>query len=484
MKRLFGADGIRGIIDQYPFRSEDQVRLGRSLAKWWLSEFYRPIVLLGTDTRESNQRIKAALVDGLTRSGIEVWDAGILPTAAISFSVASNTNLAGGVMISASHNPIFENGIKVFDQRGMKISDENESDIEELFFSEKTDSPTQNRTASVRPDPNFIKQYMQALANEFEYIDWRRNKILVDCANGASYITAQSVLSKVCLHYALHNAVPDGTNINYSAGSEYVRRFPRKFANELQKSNADIGIAFDGDADRVVFVDRDGLFYDGDMLLASIALLLKDQKLLKNNKVVCTQMSNSCLAEHLKRFQIETDTVRNGDKYITDVLVADDLTLGGEEIGHLIIHTDPYHVTGDGLRTALWILGALSRDTQLTLHALMRGMRKWPQINVSVSLGKRMFSKSEVIPGLCERKERIQDEIKPSRFECRPASTEPVYRIMLEAKDTPLHILTQHAMGLARHVQRHFDRLDAPVEILDCVSGGMIDPNSVSCLPE
>jgi phosphoglucosamine mutase len=218
------------------------------------------------------------------------------------------------------------------------------------------------------------------------------------------------------------------------------------------------------------------------MLLASTAILLQDQKLLKNNKVVFTQMSNSGLSEHLKNFQIQSHVVRNGDKYITDVLVADDLTLGGEQIGHLIIHTDPYHVTGDGLRTALWVLGALSRDANLTLRDLMRGMQKWPQINVSVKLGNRMFAKSEKIPGLDECKERVQNGIKDlSRFECRPASTEPIYRIMLEAKNTPSHVLTQHAMGLAHHIQKHFDRLDEPVEVLDCVTGGMIEPNS--CFP-
>jgi phosphoglucosamine mutase len=191
-------------------------------------------------------------------------------------------------------------------------------------------------------------------------------------------------------------------------------------------------------------------------------------------------MANSGLAEHLSKFQIQTQQVRNGDKYITDAFLIENLTLGGEQCGHIIVHNDQDHVTGDGLRTALWILTALSRNPGLTLSDLMRGMRKWPQINVSVMLGGRMFSKSEEIPGLADLKAQVQDEIKDlSRFECRPASTEPVYRIMLEAKETPLPVLVQQAMGLARHIQKHYGRLDEPVEILDCVNGGRIFPNSV-----
>ena len=479
MKKLFGTDGIRGIIDQYPFKSEDQIRLGHSLAKWWLDKLSRPKVLVGTDTRESNQRIKVALVNGFATSGVEVWDAGVLPTSAISFLVAKNPDLAGGVMISASHNPIFENGIKVFDGSGMKISDDEENEIEDIFFSPEGKLHYHVGLANVRSPNGLTEQYTQALINEFSHTEWKTNKILVDCANGASYLTARTVLNGLGLHYAIHNVIPDGTNINFGVGSEHVRKFPREFADELRRSGAELGVAFDGDADRVVFVDRDGIFYDGDMLLAIATLYLHDQKILKDNKIVITQMSNSGLTEHLEKFSIQTQVVPNGDKYIADVLVADDLRLGGEQIGHLIIYTDSLYVTGDGLRTLLWVLRALSQNKGVMLRDLMQGMKKWPQINVSVMLGRRMFSRSEEIPGLVDRKAEVQDTIKDlSRFECRPASTEPVYRIMLEAKNTPLPVLTQQAMELARHIQKHFGSPDEPVEILDCVNGGKIDPTS------
>jgi phosphoglucosamine mutase len=479
MKQLFGADGIRGRIDQYPFRVEDQIRLGQALAWWWLARGPDPVLLVGTDTRESNQRIKAALVDGLTKAGIKIWDVGILPTAALSFLIAQNSDLAGGIMISASHNPIFENGIKVFDERGMKISDLEEAKIEAAFFAPEKRLQSHNGSASVRFSKELTQQYTQALISEFQDTRWQTHKILVDCANGASYWTAQAVLNKLGIHHAIHNIIPDGTNINFGVGSEFVRKYPREFANELHKSGAELGVAFDGDADRVVFVDRDGILYDGDMLLSIAAFFMHDRNLLKNQKVVTTQMSNSGLAAHLRQIGVQTQVVRNGDKYITDVLVDNDLSLGGEQIGHLIFRTHPMTVTGDGLRTFLWILQAFSETKDLTLYELTRGLRKWPQINVSVTLGGRMLSQSEEIPGLSESKQKLCDAIQDlSRFECRPASTEPVYRIMLEATETPVPVLAQHALELAHHIQKHFGRQGEPVEILDCISGGKIDPTA------
>jgi phosphoglucosamine mutase len=262
-------------------------------------------------------------------------------------------------------------------------------------------------------------------------------------------------------------------------GSEYVRKYPQEFRSELHRSGAQLGVAFDGDADRVVFVDRDGIFYDGDMLLSIATLFMHNNDLLENKRVVITQMSNSGLKEHLGNHGIETQEVNNGDKYISDMLVRENLSLGGEQIGHLIFHTDPLNVTGDGLRTLLWIMKALSQAGDAALHELMHGMRKWPQINVSVTLGGRILSPSEEIPGLADVKQKLCDAIEDlSRFECRPASTEPVYRIMLEAQETPIPVLAQQALGLAHHIQEYFGRQGEPIEILDCVSGGTIDPTS------
>ncbi len=486
MKKLFGADGIRGITDQYPFRKEDQKRLGQALAQAWFRYSGKPVILLGTDTRESDQRVKEALVEGLTYSGVEVWDVGIIPTAAISYLVAGHADLHGGVMVSASHNPIIENGIKVFDERGMKISDKQEAELEDVFFSTETKELSERlRRAYLCPMPGFTDRYIQSLIAEFSEIQWCPYKILVDCANGAAYYSAPRVLSKLGLRYILKNAQPDGTNINSQVGSEHYRKFPQEFAGEIIKSGAEFGIAFDGDADRVIFVDRDGIPYDGDMLLAIIAFSLQEQNLLSNNQIVITQMSNSGLAEHLGNAGIAIQTVNNGDKYITDRLVSNNITLGGEQIGHLIIRTTLQHVTGDGLRTALWVLAALSRQPGLSLRDLTRGLKKWPQVNVSARLGGRMLSKTEEIPGLDELKQRVWNEIGDlTRFECRPASTEPVYRVMLEAHATPLPILAGYAYGVARFVQKALGKNEEAVELMDCINGGLISPDSVPCFLE
>lgn len=479
MKRLFGADGIRGIIDQYPFRPGDLALFGQSLAHWWLEQEQKPVILLGTDTRESNQRIKRPLVDGLTQAGVEVWDAGILPTSAISYLVASNPDLLGGVMVSASHNPIFENGLKVFNQSGAKLSDEHEHQVEELFFSNAT-FRFQEFPAQVRTKSDALHDYIQATVTKFAHLSLPKNKkILVDCANGASYFTAQAIFHKLGIHYTLHNISPDGTNINFGVGSEYVRKFPRQFAEDVKQSEAMLGIAFDGDADRVVFVDRDGVFYDGDMLLAMLAPFLQKRGLLNNNTVVITQMANSGLAAHLDTFKIQTRQVNNGDKYITDMLLQDNHILGGEQVGHIIVRDDSTHITGDSMITTLWILRALFEEA-CSLNELMHGMKKWPQINVSIGLGKRIISKSEPIPGLEKQKQRVLVQIKDlSHFECRPASTEPVYRIMLEARETPVQVLSEHALALANHIQKTLNKEGEAVEVLDCVHGGMITPDLI-----
>ena len=484
-KQLFGADGIRGNIDQYPFRQEDLIKLSQALAKWWLNKrIHQPVVLLSMDTRESSQRIKFILDEGFRRAGVEIRDAGILPTAAISFLVARNPELTGGVSITASHSLLWESGIKVFDQKGVKLSDSDEREIENFFHSDAHETGNQNHISKVHSETDYLQQYIQGMVNEFSAVNWRKDRILVDCANGATYQSAGPIFNTLGIPHLLRNVVPNGTNTNISSGSEHVRTYPLEFAKEIQTSGAHLGMALDGDADRVVFVDKQGLFYDGDMLLAILAIFLDEKKLLKNKRVVITQMSNSGLIEHLGNHGIQTQQVNNGDKHITDVLLKDDLTLGGEQIGHIIVRNNDFRITGDGLYTGLWILKALSQVSNPTLHDLLHGLRKWPQINASVMLGGRIHSKSEKIPGLAELREQVRNEFPDlSRFECRPASTEPVYRIMLESRDIQVPVLVEQALRLARHVQSHYDRLGEPIEILDCVTGGRISPNASSGFP-
>lgn len=475
MIKLFGADGIRGKVDHSPFQSEDLDRLGRCLAAWWLDRYPSPTILLGTDTREASQRMKTALVGGLTRGGVEVLDGEILPTAAVSNLITSLPDVNGGIVITASHNPIIEDGIKVFDHNGCKLNNEEELELETLFFDENSRLPYATRSSQLWTMKNASQKYATALAHEFLNLERYPYRLLIDCANGASYYVAQLLFSKLDLRAAYLNVSPDGTNINRNAGSEYVRRRPERFFHEMLRHQADLGLAFDGDADRVVIVDQEGRFYDGDMLLSIMAFHLRAQQELKGNAVVTTQMSNNGLIRHLNSNGIHTNEVRNGDKYITDRLLEQGFTLGGEQIGHIIVQANSQRVTGDGLYTALWVLAALAQNPGVSLYELTYGLRKWPQVNLSAYLGDRIFHPAQEIPGLELLKEQVRQQIPDlSRFECRAASTEPVYRIMLEAEHTSLKQLTKLALRLAKHVQKELDKQDQPIEVLDCVNGGVI----------
>lgn len=480
MTRLFGADGIRGMVDRYPFRREDAERLGRVVGAWLRQQAPSPTFLVGTDTRESCYRLKAAFVDGLNRAGVRVVDAGILPTAAVSYLIASKGFFSGGAVVSASHNPIEENGIKIFNHRGVKIDDQTEQALEDLFFGDSP-LPFEVRPAAVTDEPDYAWQYAHALAREYQGHPWGNCRVVVDCANGAAYQVGPLVLGQLGVEYTLMNASPDGVNINRQAGSEFVRSNPRWLAAKVQAYGADLGMALDGDADRLLLVDREGRLYDGDMAMAMLALKFRREGALRQHTVVATVMSNSGLPHYLRTHGISTQLVHNGDKYVAEALLAGDLTLGGEEVGHVILHTDDAHVTGDGLRTALAILAELARSPGASLRELAPGMRKWPQVRASIWVGRRVNVPPEGIPGLPDLLQRTREEIPDmTRLECRPASTEPVYRVMLEARRTPVEVLARYVLRLAGPIQHYFGTPGRPVEVLDCVAGGQVPLNGVT----
>jgi len=468
LQRLFSADGIRGLADQYPLTPQDMERFGRSVAAWLHAQtLNRSPCLLGTDTRESSQRLKLALADGLARGGIPVIDAGILPTPAISYLLANKGLFAAGIMVSASHNAVEENGIKVFDSRGIKLTDANERQIEELFLNESK-LPFEIRPASIDHESAYGEFYARMLAYEYQGLPWKQVRIVVDLANGAAYRTGQLILDQLKIPYLLLNATPDGTNINLSAGSEDSRHNPGQLASMVAEYDAVAGVSLDGDADRMLLVDRQGRLYDGDMALAILAPRLKQLDKLRHSTTVATQMSNSGLRQYLAAHGIQTRQVRNGDKYVTAALLEHDLTLGGEEIGHIILHTDAQRVTGDGMRAALHILAILAEEPGAELNDLAPGMRKWPQVRASVHLGCRTDVQAASIPGLDILLAQVQAEIPDLArpIECRPASTEHAYRIMIEARTTPPVILAHYTRRLAEHIQKHMGCNSWPIDVL------------------
>jgi phosphoglucosamine mutase len=475
MKRLFGADGIRGIIGRHPLTDEDGARLGRVLAAWLRQSRVRPVMLIASDTRESCRQIKAAFIDGLTHGGVAVVDVDVLPTAAVSFLVAATGAFDVGAMISASHNPIVENGIKIFDQCGQKITDYAEDEIETIFFSDRV-LPWELLPASYLADLKLADRYSHALRREFADFNWKQLRVLIDCAHGAASYIAPKVLQELGLRHSVLNAAPDGTNINRGAGSEHVRQNPRQLAAKLAQHGADVALAVDGDADRMVLVDRAGRFYDGDMLLAMLATQLQQARQLRQATVVATQMSNSGLQRYLKSRSLQLLTTRNGDKYVTEALLAQNLMLGGEEIGHVIVHTDHTRLTGDGLRTALLLLSYLTPAADVQLRDLAPGMVKLPQVNASVFTGRLGRPAPQDIPGLVDLLRQVEasvpDLTRP--IECRAASTEPVYRIMLEAQVTPMPQLANCARQIAQHIQTQLNCAGGPTDVLNCVDGGKL----------
>jgi phosphoglucosamine mutase len=477
MGKLFSADGIRGTTHEVTF--DFSRRLGQAIGTWIHKNFSdkEPILIIGTDTRESCGRLRSALEDGLTKSGVRVYNVGTIPTSAVSYLIAEKTGtFHGGVMITASHNPIEENGIKIFDQRGMKLGVQQENDLESIFFSDER--LFQSLIAQDVIDASeYAHHYQLSLARPFHNIKPKNlDRILVDCANGSASRIVPEILKLLHIPFSLINDTPDGININVQSGSEHYRKYPKQFAHLLQQYKAGIGVALDGDADRVVFFDKTGKIYDGDMLLSFIALKLKREQALNGNIVVSTQMSNTGLKYFLLDNKIGFRQVQNGDKYISEELIKDNLALGGEQIGHIIYRDNDQHITGDGIRTMLIILSELSQNPNMHLADLAPEMKKFPQINVSIHLHQRTQTTAENIPDLAELLSNLWVLVADlTRLECRPASTEPIYRIMLEARETPIHILAQHALHLARPIQRHFNIPLHDIPIRNCVDGGLID---------
>jgi phosphoglucosamine mutase len=473
MEKLFSADGIRGRTDYGILSPESLERLGTVLAIWWRELSPAPEILIGTDTRESSERIKQRLAMGLTRGGVKVIDAGILTTPAVSFLILHLGDLCGGISISGSHLPAIENGVKIFNGTGQKIDDTTEMYLEGLFSS-KPRTETHSSAAQLTRRHQLADEYINELIAEYPAIKFGK-KIAIDYANGAASTIGGKVFSQLGLRPLSVNISPNGTNINRRSGSEYARHSPREFAQEYRRYKCDIGIAFDGDGDRVAFIDRDGRFFDGDMILAMVALDLKQSGQLTHNTVVLTQMSNTGLEHHLKARGITTQVVRNGDKYITESLLKNDLVLGGEQVGHVIIRNSKKRITGDGVRTALWILSELGNRSMPDINELMGGLRKWPQVNTSVYLNRRTTASAHQIPGLLDLLEIVKQQVPDlSRLECRPASTESSYRVMLEAAETPVHVLADIARRVAEHIQFKLECIGHPIEILDCVDGGHI----------
>ena len=445
MGRLFGTDGVRGLANS-ELTCKMAFELGQAGAYVLTKARHRPKILVGRDTRISGDMLEAALTAGICSVGAEAVVAGVLPTPAIAY-LTHHYGLDAGVVISASHNAMEYNGIKFFDHRGYKLPDELEDRIERIISdgTGKLPVPVGEKVGRRVPARDAEKDYAEFLKSTIDG-NLKGLKLALDCANGASYRVAPKVLESLGAEVRIRKNAPDGININDGCGSTH----PEGLQDFVTEEKADAGLAFDGDADRLIAVDENGNLVDGDQILLICALDMKDRGLLKQNTVVGTVMSNLGLESALKKAGCRLEQTRVGDRYVLEKMLEKDYCLGGEQSGHIIFRN--HSTTGDGILTALQMLSVVQRSGK-PLSALAAGMTKLPQVlvNARVSEAKKHRYAEDAV---------IQEEIRKieSRFReegrvlIRTSGTEPLVRIMIEGTDQQL--MEKEAVRLAGLIEQ------------------------------
>ncbi|MEW6214805.1 MAG: phosphoglucosamine mutase [Nitrospirota bacterium] len=448
--RLFGTDGIRGTVNKHPMTPETVLKIGMAAAHI-LSEKHgsgRKMILIGKDTRLSGYMIESALTSGICSMGMNVTLVGPLPTPGIAF-LTRTLRLDAGIVISASHNPFEDNGIKFFSSEGFKLPDELERKIEELVLE---DGLSRNR-----PEGSGIgKAYRldDATGRYIEYIKstlpkgvtFEGMKIVVDCANGAAYKTTPWLLRELGAEVISLNDRPDGININVGCGSLHTEGLQK--AVKLHK--ADIGIAHDGDADRTIFCDEKGRIVDGDQVMGMWAVEMKREGMLKKDTVVTTVMSNLGLEKYLEKNGIKLIRTKVGDKFVVEKMLEGGYNLGGEQSGHIVFLD--HNTTGDGPLTAVQTL-YLMKKRDSALSKLASEIRLYPQILMNVEVEHKHDIKT--IPEIEEAIKVAEKRLAGSgRILVRPSGTEPKIRVMIEGEDPKL--ITKLGEDISRVIKKAF----------------------------
>lgn len=430
-RKYFGTDGIRGKVGEGPVSADFVLRLGNAYGhtlRAAAGEGRKPEVFIGKDTRISNYMFEAALEAGLVAAGVDVQLMGPMPTPAVAH-LTRTMRADGGIVISASHNPHYDNGIKFFSAEGEKLDDATELAIEAALDHPFTTVASERLGKALRTR-DAIGRYVEACKNSVpRQFDLAGMRIVVDCANGATYQVGPLVLRELGAEVDAIGVDPNGTNINDGVGSMH----PEALAMRVRETGADLGIAFDGDGDRLLFVDGDGRVCDGDDLLYVLALDWQASGRLRG-PVVGTLMTNYGLEKALGEAGIGFLRARVGDRYVHQMLLEHDGMLGGETSGHLLCLDRT--TTGDGIISALQVLESLRRRG-LSLQQALRGMRKLPQktINVRFANGARPAEADSVQAALREAQQAVHGR---GRAFLRPSGTEPVVRVTVEADDAEL----------------------------------------------
>lgn len=427
--KLFGTDGIRGKVNRSLMTPENVLRIGMAIASVLKTDHGRNMVLIGKDTRLSGYMIESALTSGICSMGMNVTLVGPIPTPGIAF-LTRTLRLDAGIVISASHNPFGDNGIKIFSSAGFKLSDDLEKEIEQFVADERFPAkrPTNEKVGRAYRLDDAAGRYIEYIKSTIpKGIDLEGLKVVVDAANGAAYKVTPLLLRELGAEVISINDKPDGVNINDNCGSLHLECVARA----VKEHNAHIGIAHDGDADRTLFVDEKGSITDGDMILGIWASELKKEEALSGNGVVATVMTNLGIEKYLAAQGIKLIRTKVGDRYVVEEMKRGRYNLGGEQSGHIIFFD--YNTTGDGPITALQVLYLMRKKNRL-ISELTSAIELYPQVllNVVVS-GKKDFKEVPEITRVIENS--IRKLADRGRVLVRPSGTEPKIRVMVEAED-------------------------------------------------
>ena len=426
MGKLFGTDGIRGPANEYPMTAEMALRVGKAVATIFTNQHGNSKIIVGRDTRLSGHMLESALVAGICSAGGDAFLTGVLPTPGVAYTAAA-AEADAGVVISASHNPFYDNGIKLFRGNGRKLSDEKEAEVERLVLDERlVERPqTARETGAALLLNDACQSYIAFLKNTIPAnLSLNGLKIVLDCANGATFQTAPSVFFDLGAEIVTLGVEPDGKNINHHCGSEH----PEDLVRKVLETKADIGLALDGDGDRLIAADENGQILSGDHILLICAGLMKRRGRLKNQCVVSTVMSNLGLGNALQKMGIRHETSKVGDRYVMEKMSACGALIGGENSGHMIFAD--HHTTGDGILAGLKLIEAMQTENK-PLSELSSMLTLFPQVLVNVEVHSKPDFES--VPEIADVIKSVESELGDrGRVLVRYSGTQPICRIMVE----------------------------------------------------
>ena len=430
MGRIFGTDGARGVANT-EISCTLAMDIGRAAAMVVARDHHKrkPVFLVGHDTRISHDMLESAIAAGLCSVGADVVTLGTVPTPAVAYLVA-NSDADAAIMLSASHNPYEFNGIKIFGAEGFKLTDEEEMEIEEIVLDHVLpyDLKWNDELGVIRSGETLVEQYIDHIVSTVEG-DLSGIRVAADCANGSASATAAKIFAKLGADVTILNDKPNGVNINDNCGSTHID----VLGKYVRENGFDLGVAFDGDADRCLAVDENGELVDGDKLIAIFASQLKQEGKLATNTAVVTVMSNMGFFKFAEQAGIHVEKTSVGDRYVLQNMLEHGHCIGGEQSGHIIFRE--FMTTGDGQLTAVQLLRAIKKSGK-KLSELAQLMQVYPQVILNVRADKEMKRMVKVDEGVLKRQQQLEEGMNGNgRILVRPSGTEPVIRIMVEGLD-------------------------------------------------